>query len=112
MQLESKVNSTYTLLQLKGAFTFADRTTFKDAIDKASQAGCARLIVDLHEVTFLDSAALGVLVLTHKRFAQEQRKFCLLKPTEQALKLLTIAGIQKIITVYLSEQEASIGNAA
>lgn len=73
--------------------------------DKASQAGCARLIVDLHEVTFLDSAALGVLVLTHKRFAQEQ-------PTEQGLKLLTIAGIQKIITVYLSEQEASIGNAA
>lgn len=112
MQIETKVNSTYTLVQLKGSFTFTDRTAFKEIADKASQANCPRLIIDLHEVTFLDSAALGILVLTHKRFTQEQKKFCLLKPTEQGLKLLTIAGIQKIITVYTSEQEAAIGNAA
>ena len=112
MQIETTVNTTYTLVRLKGSFTFSERNLFKEVVDKASQASCPRLIIDLHEVTFLDSAALGILVLTHKRFTQEQRKFCLLKPTDQGLKLLTIAGIQKIITVYRSEQEAAIGNAA
>ena len=112
MQIETTVNSAYTLVRLKGNFIFSERTAFKEVVDKASQAGCPRLIVDLHEVIFLDSAALGLLVLTHKRYTQEQRKFCLLKPTDQGLALLSIAGIQKIITVYKSEQEAAIGNAA
>lgn len=112
MQIETTVNSTYTLVHLKGSFTFADRTQFKDTMDKAAQTGCTRLIVDLQEVSFLDSSALGILMLTHKRFKEEQRQFGLLKPTAQGMKLLTIAGIHKIITVYLSEQEAAVGKAA
>lgn len=112
MQVETTVQPTYTRVRLKGSFTYDGRIQFKEAIDKATQAGCTKLLVDLQEVSFLDSAALGILVLTNRKFTEEKRQFGLLKPTDQGLKLLTIAGIHKIIPVYQSEQEATAVNAA
>ncbi|MDH4188296.1 MAG: STAS domain-containing protein [Nitrospira sp.] len=112
MQIVTIMKPAYLLIQVKGNFTYADRTTFKDVVDKAAQADCKHMVVDIQGVNFLDSAALGILVLTHQRFQQEQRRFSLLKPTEQCMKLLTIAGIHKRIPIFQSEQAITAATAA
>jgi anti-anti-sigma factor len=112
MQTEIAVLPTCVLLSVKGGFRHADRAEFAAAIDRALHPGCTRVLLDLREVHFIDSAALSVLAMTHQQLKRRQVEFGLLKPTAQVLRLLTISGIPNIIPIYRTELERSTPNAA
>ncbi len=106
MTISESVRPSGTVLRLDGNFTYDSRREFKASVEKARQAGCRNLVVDLGRVNFVDSAALGLLVLTSHQFQQEQRTFSLMRPAEKVAKLLAIANINRIIPVYENEQAA------
>ena len=63
MQIKERVVPQGIILDVVGDLTYANRTAFKAAVEKAKQAGCRHLIVNLEHVRFVDSAGLGLLVL-------------------------------------------------
>ncbi|HEU4685385.1 MAG TPA: STAS domain-containing protein [Nitrospira sp.] len=95
-----------SLVSLRGALRYQDRAELVAAVDRSLDAGCARVVLDLRHVHFIDSVALGLLALTYRRLESCQREFGLLMPTEQVSKLLMISGIPKIVPIYHSEREA------
>ena len=64
-----------------------------------------RLVVDLADVGFVDSTALGVLIEARSRFADRQR-FLLAAPGPEARRALEISGLDRHFNVHASVDEA------
>lgn len=68
-------------------------------------ASSARVVVDLSEVEFIDSTALGVLIEGRARLAN-RRAFLLAAPGLETRRALEISGLDKHFTVHDSVSEA------
>lgn len=94
------------LVTLEGRFEFGTRNVFKRVIGEIVQNGHRRLILDLRLVTFLDSAALGLLLLTDQNFKLNKGMVGLVHPTGYVRQVLELANIPRVIPVFESVHEA------
>lgn len=65
-----------------------------------------KAIADLGNVDFVASAGIRVLVKTAKALAARGGKFALLNPDDQARRVMFTTGLDKIVPVTNSEEEA------
>lgn len=72
---------------------------------------CGTVIVDLSEVTFLDSTGLSVLVANWKRFSNDEEKgdlrLVVNRPAIQ--RVLEVTGLAQVFGVFSSLEEAIQG---
>ncbi len=66
----------------------------------------SRAVVDLSEVTFLDSTGLGVLVAGWKRCQESGASLDLVVTRPQIMKVLEVTGLDTVFTIYGSIDEA------
>lgn len=65
------------------------------------------VIVDLTEVTFLDSTALGAIVQADSRMRRSGRRLSAVVPAGSAAAvLLELVGLEKRLVLFTSRQEA------
>ena len=64
-----------------------------------------RLVVDLAEVDFVDSTALGVLIEARARLANRQ-SFLLASPGRETHRALTISGLDRHLAVHDTVESA------
>lgn len=69
-------------------------------------AGERTLIIDLTEVSFLDSTALGVLVGAMKRQRERGGTMSIVTSGTRVRRLFEITGLTRVFTVYDSVDEA------
>ena len=112
MQIKERVVPHGIILDVVGDLTYANRAAFKAAVEKAKQAGCRHLIVNLEHVRFVDSAGLGLLVLVSQNFKLQQAQVSMLKPQSYVREIMSLANIPKMIPIYESEEDAVIARAA
>lgn len=67
MNVEIDACETHTVLRPCGELDIATVAALRDAVVDTIAGGCADIVVDLTEVTFIDSSGLGVLVGATKR---------------------------------------------
>jgi len=63
------------------------------------------LIVDLSRCTFTSSHGLGELVAIGNTLAKRKKKIILLNPRDEILSIITLAGIDKILTVISGDEK-------
>ena len=112
MQIKERAVSHGIILDVVGDLTYANRTVFKAAVEKAKQAGCRHLIVNLEQVRFVDSAGLGLLVLVSKNFKLQQAQISKLKPQSYVREIMSLANIPKMIPIFEREEDALMARAA
>ena len=112
MQISERNVPQGIILDLVGDLTYANRAVFKAAVEKAKQAGCRHLIVNLEQVRFVDSAGLGLIVLVSQNLKLLQVKVSMLKPQRYVLEIMSLANIPKLIPIYENEEDALIGRTA
>jgi anti-sigma B factor antagonist len=64
------------------------------------------VVVDLSEVSFMDSTALGAILLASRRLRDAERRLALVSPVPGTTKLLTMVGIDRVVPVVDSRDEA------
>ena len=64
------------------------------------------VIVDLSEVTFLDSTGIGVLLHSLRHFSLRHARMVLVCPTERVLRPFQIAGLAGHLTIFDSREKA------
>jgi anti-anti-sigma factor len=57
---------------------------------------CKAIILDFSEVQYLDSSALGMMILLQKKFVDQERKIKIKGAHGATLDILTMAHMQKI----------------
>lgn len=97
------------ILHLDGRFDFGARKTFKEAIDSAVETGNP-VVLDLEKVTFVDSSALGLLVISHQNLKNKKIFFYLVNPQAYVKQVLDLANIGKMIPTYQTFAEIPKGN--
>jgi anti-anti-sigma factor len=68
------------------------------------------LIIDLAEVSYIDSAVLGSLVAMHVACARNQRKYALINANQRIQNMLTVSGVGEVLISFrtLAEAESSL----
>jgi anti-anti-sigma factor len=94
---ELKIDQTTTVLRLEGQFIYTQRRLFQEAILKICQQGARQIVLDLSEVPILDSAALGLLMVTHRLLSNERRRLVLARPRANIKEVIELAGLHEII---------------
>ena len=112
MQIKERIVPQGIILDMAGDLTYANRAVFKAAVEKAKQAGCRHLMVNLEQVRFVDSAGLGLLVLVSQNFKLVQAQVSMLKPQSYVREIMSLANIPKMIPIYEREEEALAARAA
>lgn len=85
-----------TVLRLAGEFDSAARPLLHLALVRAGSEGDT-VVVDLRDITFLDSSTLGLLVSARRRATQEGRLLVLTDPPPRVLRLLRITGLTGLL---------------
>jgi len=98
-----------TILHLDGRFDFGVRKIFKEAVEGVSVEGIS-VVLDLEKVTFVDSSALGLLVICHQNLKTKNVSFCLVNPQTYVKQVLDLANIGKMIPTYQTLAEIPKGS--
>jgi len=91
------------MLRLKGKLSLE---TVHNFIQTVRPESAAHLILDMSEVSFLDSAGVGALVriFVHRRTLD--KKFALTGLSKQSEAVMQVAGLRKLLPIYGSVDEA------
>jgi anti-sigma B factor antagonist len=93
------------IVRLAGELDLYNAHVVRETLFDVAGSGPQRLIVDLSEVLFVDSTALGVLIETRSRLAN-RRSFLLVGPGLETRRALEISGLDRHFGVHASLDEA------
>ncbi len=83
-------------VSIAGRFTFADAAKFKDILGRMPEAAGRRLVFDLSAVEFMDSAAMGMLLLARDTARDVGARLVLRAPSGQARRILDAARFEML----------------
>ena len=91
----------------KGNFVGGDETDeLRDTIKKLSDDGNKKLVIDLGEVLYLNSTALGVLISAHANYSKREGKIKLCQLNKNLENLFVITKLALIFDSYPTQEEA------
>jgi anti-sigma B factor antagonist len=93
------------VVRLGGELDLYNAAQVRDALREACSDSPERVVVDLGEVEFLDSTALGVLIEARTMLAN-RRAFVLAAPGLETRRALQISGLDRHFTVHETVTEA------
>lgn len=99
MEYSENQNGDQYDLSLSGKFTFADRKFFKDLFIKIREGNIKHLTIGLSEIEFVDSAALGILLLARDEAEKLQINLVLKSPKDQVKKMFEISRFYELFQI-------------
>ena len=78
----------------------------RDAVTTLADSGKTKILLNLAEVPYVDSAGLGEIVRTYTTVSRKGGKLKLLNLTKKIEDLLSITKLLTVFETYESEQEA------
>ena len=75
-------------------------------LDAAIKAGKHRLVIDLHEVDFLDSVALATIVHARKELPEDGRLALAVEPGSYVMLIFESSGLNKMLDLAESREAA------
>lgn len=98
-----------TVVALRGEVDIYSAPQFKETILQSIDAGATHIVVDLTEVSFIDSTALGVLVSGAKRVRPQNGSLDIVCQDENISRIFEITGLDRIFGIYPTREKALAG---
>lgn len=107
MEIEERSSGNVTILDLRGKLTIGDGDELlKDKINSLVQQGQVRILLNLADVPYVDSAGLGQMVSSFRTVTRSGGALRLLNLTARIEEVLTITKLLTVFDTYESESEA------
>jgi len=94
------------VIALEGEVDIYSAPQFKEALLSGIDDGATTIVVDLAQVTFIDSTALGVLVSGAKRVRPSNGRLDIVCTDENITRIFEITGLDRIFGIFLTREEA------
>ena len=92
-----RVNGVYRL-KISGELDLATRETLRDELKLAEASDAKRIVLDLNDLTLIDSSGIAILVEAHQRSATNGSRFrVLLLVDGQVREVLELTGLTEIL---------------
>ncbi|HZL64376.1 MAG TPA: STAS domain-containing protein, partial [Thermoleophilia bacterium] len=79
---------------------------FKEALVGAIEGAASRVVVDLTDVTFIDSSALGALIGGARRSALSGTELMIVCPPGSVARVIDLTGLHRAFAIYPNREEA------
>jgi anti-sigma B factor antagonist len=107
MQIEERVVNDVTILDLKGKITLGEGDeALREKINQLISQNKKRILLNLAEVPYIDSAGLGEVVRTYTTVSRQGGQLKLVNLTKRIVDLLTITKLLTVFEAFDSEPEA------
>ncbi len=94
------------LVSVSGEVDLYTAERVKARIDEAGAVGADTVVVDLSEVSFMDSTALGVLVQETKRLEGRGHSLVLVTNDPRTRRVVEVTGLNRVLRTYATLQDA------
>jgi anti-sigma B factor antagonist len=107
MQIHQRSVGDVTIIDIHGKMTLGEGDELlRDKVNSLIQQGHKKLVLNLGEVPYIDSAGLGEIVRTYTTVSREGGSLKLLNLTKRLIDLLAITKLLTIFETFDSEAEA------
>jgi anti-sigma B factor antagonist len=89
-----------TVMRLAGEIDVYTAPLVREKLDEQIRKGRNDLVLDLTDVSFLDSTGLGVLVGRLKHARTTGGSLCLFGADDRVLRVFSITGLDKVFEIY------------
>ncbi len=107
MQIEERVVDDVTILDLKGKITLGEGDeALKDKINSLLQQEQKKILLNLADVPYIDSAGLGEIVRTYTTVSRQGGQLKLVNLTKRITDLLMITKLLTVFETFETEADA------
>jgi anti-sigma B factor antagonist len=107
MTIQERIVSDVAIVRISGRVTLTEGTPeVDDVLQRLVQQGHVRIVLDLEEVPYIDSTALGSLLRTHATVSRRGGAMKLLKVKGHVRELLELTRLLNVFEAFDSEAEA------
>ena len=99
LRIEVANTTSPTTVVLTGEIDIATAGRVRDALIAISRGGEKKVVVDMTNVTFMDSTGLAALVGPLKRFRSMNGQIVLRSPTGSVRKVLELTGLTRVFAI-------------
>ncbi len=94
------------VLHLAGEFDSFETEMVRKGFDDFLQKGFQSVVMDLSRMTFANSTTLAYFITAHNRAAKDGGRVVLAQPSDFILKTMKTLGLQNVLTITDSVDEA------
>lgn len=106
MKIDKSLHDDYAVLTLKGEFDTFYCPALQQEVEALIERGISHLVIDMRLVKFINSTALGAVIKAHKRCKAEGGELVVAQPSPFVRDVVKKVGIDKLIPMHDSEQDA------
>lgn len=99
MEYTSNIDKGVLKITMKGKFTFTDHSNYKKFFDAIKDRKIETVYIDIGGVDFVDSAALGLFLLTKDEAEKNGKKLHISEPKGQVHKMFEISRFYEIFDI-------------
>jgi anti-sigma B factor antagonist len=113
LDLQVTTTAGYTVVEVGGEIDLASAPALRDCLNQMIDAGSRRLVVDLRQVSFIDSVGLGVLMGARRRLlahAGHDRFLQLVCAEGLVLRVLRLTFLDGVFPVHATLADALGGD--
>jgi anti-sigma B factor antagonist len=107
--LERTATGDVTVVRLDGRLDLLTAPRVRDHLSDALAGNQSRVIVDLADVSFIDSSGLGALIGALKAARQGGGDLRIARPSSQARLILELTSLDRVLRPYADVQDAIAG---
>jgi anti-sigma B factor antagonist len=108
LTVDTRHEGDVTILALAGEIDLESAPTLRNAVTEVTDAGADRIVLDLSDVSFIDSTGLGVFIYAQKKLRLRQGTLDIVGSTRRILAIFKLAGLDKAFRIHPS-LEAALG---
>lgn len=106
LSISSDTRDEVTIVHVGGEIDVYTAPVLRERLDEHISEGRTHLVVDLTDVSFMDSTGLGVLVGRLKLVRVTNGSLQLVCASERILKVFSITGLDKVFQIFASVDDA------
>lgn len=94
------------IFELSGRFEFQSTPQFLVALGRIEELGGQHLILNLEQISFLDSAGLSAIHVAHQKLSAVGGTMSIVNPLPHVQRMMERANLTSIIPIHTLEEQA------
>ena len=112
MDIQTEITEESVVLRLKGELVLAEGEALKRALVELASRDRSRIVMDLTELSFVDSSGLGIMLWAMKNMRQRGGDVRLFGLTKMVKEVFEITELRQAFKVFETEKQALASFAA
>lgn len=98
------MSSNVQVIEPAGILDSTKAEEFRAYVEALLDEGVEVILVDLKDITFIDSSGLGTLVVLLKKARSLSRSFCICSMNDQVRMLFELTSMDRVFEIYENRQ--------